>query len=78
MSESRSYEEISRHLEKVKNIILQFKSCSFGFSLDVKTTRSEFPMQAEIGKREFIEAVKTVKSHIKRGDIFQCVISGKF
>ena len=43
--------------------------------MDVKTTRSEFPMQAEIGKREFIEAVKTVKSHIKRGDIFVCVIS---
>ena len=25
------------------------------FSLDVKTTRSEFPMQAEIGKKDFIE-----------------------
>ena len=48
------------------------------FDLDKKTTRSEYPMKAEIGKKEFIDAVKKVKSHIKSGDIFQCVISEKF
>ena len=68
MSESRSFEEISRHLEKEIAILSTTAQnlAPLDFSLDVKATRSEFPMQAEIGeKREFIEAVKTVKSHIK-------------
>jgi anthranilate synthase component 1 len=36
------------------------------------------PSQALMGEDDFCYAVKKIKSHIKRGDIFQCVLSDRF
>lgn len=34
--------------------------------------------QSELGKERFCESVKIIKEHIRKGDIFQCVLSDRF
>ncbi len=34
--------------------------------------------KASLGKEAYLEAVKTIKAHIRAGDIFQCVLSDRF
>lgn len=36
------------------------------------------PAESELGKDRFCEAVRTIKEHIRAGDIFQCVLSDRF
>ena len=36
------------------------------------------PLEAELGREKFCDAVRKVKQHIKAGDIFQCVLSDRF
>ena len=78
-NESRKYTEIVNHLEKIKNIILYSSNIApLDISLDFDEKSSKFKMDTELGENEFISCVKKVKSHIRNGDIFQCVLSEKF
>jgi anthranilate synthase component 1 len=67
--------QASKDLEELKNIIKlsQYQDINItnndNNSLDIKTS---------FGKEKFLKAVKKVKSHIKGGDIFQCVLSERF
>lgn len=64
-----------KEINEIKNII----SNSQNNEIDILNTEDNIlDINHSFGKENFIKAVKKVKSHIKNGDIFQCVLSERF
>ena len=71
--------KIKNHLEKYDNILKRFntfkdyETISFPEEFSIKKNRNK--IKSNISKNNFKNIVKKAKSHIKRGDIFQMVLS---
>ena len=68
------------YLEKIK-YIQSLKDLSFNFTSKNKITKKikkKIKVKSNISKKKFIEIVKKAKDYIKKGDIFQVVLSQRF
>ena len=75
-----NYAEACRILEHIQQRLRQNSSVEEVLDLSFPRLKTILPVSAEseMGKERFCEAVKTIKEHIRSGDIFQCVISDRF
>ncbi|MBC7660531.1 MAG: anthranilate synthase component I [Chitinophagaceae bacterium] len=75
-------ENYARAADKLKDIKNRLNTPAQGEILDISFTALKsiepIPATPEMGKDRYIEAVRTIKSHIRNGDIFQCVLSDRF
>ena len=74
--------KIKNHLEKYDNILKRFntfkdyETISFPEEFSIKKNKNK--IKSNITKNNFKNIVKKAKSHIKKGDIFQVVLSQRF
>ncbi|MBI5867863.1 MAG: chorismate-binding protein [candidate division Zixibacteria bacterium] len=68
----QSYDRASRRLDRLNRILSQ------PLELPRLLPAKSRPIRSNMTPREFTDGVKTIKRHIGRGDIFQCVLSQRF
>ena len=73
------YEEARQELDSIWHRLLD-SSQDEKLTISMHSLKDVEPVEAkaEMGREAFCEGVKKVKSHIRAGDIFQCVISDRF
>jgi anthranilate synthase component 1 len=75
-----SYEKACDKLLQIKSRLMKTAGDEEILDLSFAALKTIEPIAAdsEMGKDRFIEGVKKIKEHIRRGDIFQCVLSERF
>ncbi len=75
-----AYAKAQEQLLELKSRLHRSRPEEEDLDLDFTRLRSIAPIAAEeqLGRERYCEAVRTIKQHIRRGDIFQCVLSDRF
>ncbi|MCX6129620.1 MAG: anthranilate synthase component I family protein [Proteobacteria bacterium] len=78
--ESLALTEAQGRIRSVKQRLLMSAGSVEILDLSLDEIHSNLPFQADamLGEERFTAAVQKVKAHIRRGDIFQCVLSDRF
>lgn len=71
-SPRQSYDRAFRRLDRLSRVLSQPQELPLPLPVKPRAIRSNMT------PREFTDGVKTIKRHIARGDIFQCVLSQRF
>lgn len=75
-----AYQKSCIEIQKIRARLMRStgKEEFLDFSLSDVLTAEPVEAKARMGQEAFCQAVKTIKQHIRRGDIFQCVLSDRF
>lgn len=70
---------VMREFKKLRSLVARSGLREKGLTFRVGArAREKLKMKAVLGTRVFYKAIHTIKEKIRRGDLFQCVISEKF